>query len=180
MGDHEFRSGAVRSTDADHLDFMSMPLLGLLGVARNSDYGGKRYGRFNYQLGMPASTHVNHAMTHLARWGMGDRSEDHLARAAWNCMAALQETILNPSGEADMPGPGYTLTPAILADLEANRNRLAALRRNGEGGDPSWHTADLPEVRKILEDRDRVLDHASVGEFEEMGLLIGPEEDDMA
>src|SRR5438552_3683984 len=90
-----FGTGAIRSADADHLDFTSLPLIGLIGVAKTAAEGGTKYGRFNYMLGMPAHECVKHAIRHLIMFAAGDRSEPHLSHAAWNCMTAEQSMVLN-------------------------------------------------------------------------------------
>lgn len=38
----------------------------------------------------------NHAIAHLYAYLSGDRSEDHLAHAAWNCLAACHSEELWP------------------------------------------------------------------------------------
>jgi hypothetical protein len=154
--DNKFGTGAVRSADADHLDFLSMPLIGLIGMARTASEGGSKYGRFNYMKGMPAHVCVNHAIRHLVMWGMGDRSEPHLSHAMWNCAAAEQSMVLNPELNAQhLPGPGYTLTPEILELLEEQAPKLAEKRKDKEwlktlGG---WVIDGLAEIRTILGQR---------------------------
>jgi Domain of unknown function (DUF5664) len=145
-------TGAVRSADADHLDFMSMPLIGLLGVARTAHEGGVKYGRFNYMLGMPAHVCANHAVRHLVLWAMGDRSEPHLSHAAWNCMTAEQSLVLEPELNAPhLPGPGYTLTPEMLAFLQAGKRERDQKRRSGLFARlGEWTIERLPEIAKLL------------------------------
>lgn len=154
--DNKFGTGAVRSADADHLDFLSMPLIGLIGMARTTFEGGSKYGRFNYMKGMPAHVCVNHAIRHLVMWGMGDRSEPHLSHAMWNCAAAEQSMVLSPELNAPhLPGPGYTLTPEILAHLDEQAPKLAEKRKDKEwlkklGG---WVIGSLAEIQTILGQR---------------------------
>ena len=38
---------------------------------------------------MPASALLNHALRHINLWLDGEDTEDHLAHAAWNLMAAM-------------------------------------------------------------------------------------------
>jgi hypothetical protein len=157
--DNRFATGAVRSADADHLDFMSMPLVGLLGVARTAFEGGSKYGRYNYMKGMPAHVCINHAFRHLVLYAMGDRSEPHLSHAAWNCMTAEQSAILNPElNTPHLPGPGYVLTPETLAHLDAEAPKLAEKRKDKEwlktiGG---WAIGGLTEIKTILGQRNAV------------------------
>ncbi len=154
--DNKFATGAIRSADADHLDFLSMPLIGLIGMARTTFEGGGKYGRFNYMKGIPAHVCVNHAIRHLVMWGMGDRSEPHLSHAMWNCAAAEQSMVLHPELNAPhLPGPGYTLTPEIIRHLDEQAPILAERRTDGEwlkklGG---WVITGLAEIRTILHER---------------------------
>lgn len=154
-GDTNFDTGAVRSADRNHLDFTSLPIIGLLGLARTAHEGGSKYGRFNYLQGLPPHDAVNHAIVHLLMWSAGDRSEPHLSHAAWGCLVAAQTDLLNPELSAPhLPGPGFTLTEAMLAHLEANKEDLARRRAAGEF-DGTWDLKDVPEVARLLEQRQR-------------------------
>lgn len=155
MSDNKMSTGAIRSSDVDHLDFTSMPLIGLLGVARTTFEGGTKYGRFNYMKGMPAHVCINHALVHLIRFAMGDRSQPHLEHAAWNCMAACQSVTLNPELNAPhLPGPGYTLTSAILDHLDAGNDERAEKRKSGEfDALGNWILTEMPEVAELLAQR---------------------------
>lgn len=51
--------------------------------------GNKKYGDDNYQKGLPFSVLYNHAMEHLQLYRQGDRTEDHLAKAAWGMFALM-------------------------------------------------------------------------------------------
>src|SRR6185437_12667462 len=123
-------TGAVRSADRDHMDFSSLPLLGLLGVIRVAGVGGVKYGRHNYNQGLPVHETLNHAAVHLILYLLGDRREDHLSKVAWNAMVANQTAILNPElAEPYLLGPGATLTPALLAELERGKTERDAKRQ---------------------------------------------------
>ncbi len=154
--DHKFDTGAIRSSDADHLDFCSLPIVGLLALAKVAGVGGAKYGRFNYTLGMPAHDCVNHAIRHLLMWASGDRTECHLSRAAWNCLVALQSVILDPKLNAPyLLGPGMTVTPEVKELLEITseeraRKRAASAFKEAE----SWVSAELPEIAKIVRQRE--------------------------
>lgn len=154
----EFDTGAVRSKDGDQFDFMSMPLVGLLGVARTAYEGGEKYGRFNYLLGMPAHTCANRAFRHLLMWAAGDRSEPHLEHAAWNCLAASQSAVLNPEiNAAHLPGPGFTVTPEMRAHLEAGKAERNEKRKNGLFDKLSdWSLRKLSEVQRLIKQRQPV------------------------
>jgi hypothetical protein len=151
----DFASGAVRGADANHMDFASMPLLGLLGVARTSAEGAAKYGRYNYMLGMPVHDLLNHVFRHLILFLLGDRKEPHLEHAAWGIMAASQSHALDPDLNAPhLLGPGATLTRAVKDHLEANKGDLKRRRDDGEfARSGEWSLADLPEVRELLSQR---------------------------
>lgn len=154
-GDAGHPTGAVRSADSDHLDFTSLPLLGLIGVARTAAEGGFYYGRHNYQFGFPVHDLLNHAMKHLTMWLLGDRSEPHLEHAAWGILAAIESKVLFPElNEEYLLGPGATLTDAMKRRLEREAPVLAERRKSR--GDESWDFADLAEVKKILTQREEM------------------------
>lgn len=136
---HQFQSGAIRGDEVDHLDYLSIPLVGLIGVARTAREGAIKYGRWNYMKGIPASDCVNHAINHLVLWGTGDRSEPHLEHAAWNLLAAIQSMTLNPELNQDLPGPGYRVNAQPPIELD---------------DDQAWSLSELPEIMKLLKARN--------------------------
>ena len=81
-----FPSGAVRSSDAEHVRFDLITPIGLRRLAETCAEGAHKYGDFNWQQGIPASQMLNHAIRHIYLWLEGDRSEDHLAHSAWNIL----------------------------------------------------------------------------------------------
>lgn len=151
----KYESGSVRSADANHLDFTSIPLVGLIAVARTSAEGAEKYGRLNYMKGMPVHDLLNHAMRHQVMHLLGDRSEPHLAHAAWNILAAIQSQTLDPHLSAPhMLGPGATLTEAAKGHLAMNEDRLSKLRASGAfAHSGEWSLSDLPEIREIIGQR---------------------------
>jgi hypothetical protein len=155
-GDAVFVGGAVRSADADQLDFLSLPLVGLIGAARTAHEGATKYGRHNYLSGMPVHVCLNHAMRHIVMYAMGDRSEPHLAHLTWNAMTAQQSEVLHPYlNDTHMPGPGYTLTPEMLYRLGEDAPGLARLRKNPKWKEAvgAWLIDELPEVARIVSQR---------------------------
>jgi hypothetical protein len=152
--DNAFKSGAVRSADANHLDFGSLPLVGLIGVARTAAEGASKYGAHNYMLGMPAHDMLNHAMRHIVMFRLGDRSEPHLEHAAWNVMAAIQSLALDPALNAPhLLGPGATIGPEMRAALAEDAPILAAKRKAGEADPGNWKLTEIPEIKRILDQR---------------------------
>jgi hypothetical protein len=55
---------------------------------------GLRYGKDNWKKGVGDKEYqeerLEHALTHLALWKEGDRSEAHLAKVAWFCFTQLE------------------------------------------------------------------------------------------
>ena len=155
MSDSKQPTGAVRSADANHLDFASLPLIGLIGVARTAAEGAAKYGRFNYMLGLPVHDLLNHAIRHIVMFLLGDRSEPHLEHAAWGLLAAIQSYALDPAFSGlHLLGQGATLTAEVLAHLEREAPLLANGRQAGEFESVgNWETRLLPEVARILNNR---------------------------
>jgi hypothetical protein len=81
-----FSTGAVRGTDAENVRYDLITPIGLRRLAETCAEGAKKYGDHNWQKGIPASVMLNHAIRHIYLWLEGDRSEDHLAHAAWNIL----------------------------------------------------------------------------------------------
>lgn len=84
-----FASGAVRGTDANTTRYDLITPIGLRRLAETYAEGSQKYGDHNWQKGIPTSDLMNHAIRHIYIWLGGDRSEDHLAHAAWNLFAAM-------------------------------------------------------------------------------------------
>lgn len=91
-----FASGARRSADVAEERWDLMPTLGLWRVARTSAEGAMKYGEGNWLKGIPVRDYLNHAIRHIALWLAGDRTEDHLAHAAWNLLAACHTELIWP------------------------------------------------------------------------------------
>jgi len=92
----KFSTGAVRSTDANSTRYDLISPVGLRRIAETYAEGAKKYGDNNWQKGMPASDTMNHAIRHLNLWLSGDKTEDHLAHAAWNLIAIMHFEELKP------------------------------------------------------------------------------------
>lgn len=84
-----FDTGAVRSSDANGTRYDLISHIGLRRIAETYADGAAKYGRDNWQKGFPASDVINHCVSHIYQWLGGDTSEDHLAHAAWNLIAAM-------------------------------------------------------------------------------------------
>jgi hypothetical protein len=116
---HQFKTGAVRGREAEGERWDLVPALGLVRVARTCAEGAARYGVGNWLRGIPVSDLVNHAIRHMYLYLAGDRSEDHLAHAAWNLLAACHMEWTN----IDMVDVVWQAPEsAVWADLE-NRGK---------------------------------------------------------
>lgn len=93
----EFESGAVRDMGKGKGDMVSMPWTALLRLSRHYENGAEKYGRFNYQKGIPLSSFLDSAMRHLAKYMCGCDDEDHLAAAAFNVLGAMFTEAEHPN-----------------------------------------------------------------------------------
>ena len=85
----EFETGAVRDMSEGKGDMVSLPWRAILRLSRHYENGAKKYGRFNYQKGIPVSSFIDSACRHLAKYQCGCDDEDHLAAAAFNVLGAM-------------------------------------------------------------------------------------------
>lgn len=78
-----FETGAVRSSDVDHLRYDLISPVGLRRLAARYAMGAAKYGDHNYLKGIPASNVINHLMAHLENYRAGRRDDDNPAGIAW-------------------------------------------------------------------------------------------------
>ena len=83
-----YATGAVRSADAEDTRYDLISPIGLRRAAEACAEGAVKYGDYNWEKGMPIGDLLNHAIRHIYKFLEGDRTEDHLGHAVWNCMAA--------------------------------------------------------------------------------------------
>ena len=132
-----FATGTVRGTDADGERWDLITPIGLRRLAQTCAEGARKYGEHNWIKGIPASVMLNHAIRHLYRYLEGDRSEDHLAHAAWNILGvchfeeAMPEMIDIPPRKRDSHEPkplgrSVAIRRAGLRGLSLPRRRQAA------------------------------------------------------
>lgn len=93
---HQFETGAVRSKDADSVRYDLISPIALRRMAETYHEGSQKYGDDNWLRGFPYGACLNHAMRHIELWRSGDRSEDHLAHAAWNLFAIMHYEETQP------------------------------------------------------------------------------------
>ena len=104
---HEFETGAVRSADVDEERWDLISPIGLQALARTYAEGARKFGAANWENGMPVTDLLNHGIAHIYKFLSGDRSEDHLAHAAWNILGAIHSLEKWPQlNEGQLRGPG--------------------------------------------------------------------------
>ena len=98
-GGTQFETGAVRSGDANTVMYQLISPIGLRRLAETMKEGFDKYGAYNWERGMPIGDILNHGIRHMYLYLSGDRSEDHLAHATWNLMAAMHMEETHPEME---------------------------------------------------------------------------------
>lgn len=80
---------------------------------------------------MPAADMLNHALSHIYNFLGGDRSEEHLAHAAWNLLGAIHSLEQWPElNEPWLRGPNCAPPPAAQKQSEPSaKTALDALKR---------------------------------------------------
>ena len=99
---HEYTTGAVRSADCDDIRYDLITPIGLRALAKTYAEGAAKFGQFNWENGMPVTDLLNHGIAHIYKFLAGDRSEDHLAHAAWNILGAIHSHELWPELNAGL------------------------------------------------------------------------------
>lgn len=97
-----FPTGAKRSRDADEERYALISPVGLRRLARTYAEGEKKYGTYNWEKGLSIQSVLDHAIRHIYLYLDGDRSEDHLAHAAWNLFAAMHSEERWPELNTDL------------------------------------------------------------------------------
>ena len=92
----KFGTGAIRSPDADNVRYDLVSPIALERLAMTCCEGSEKYSAYNWESGLPISDLLNHAIRHQYLYLSGDRSEDHLAHAAWGLFAAMHSEVLWP------------------------------------------------------------------------------------
>lgn len=68
-------------------DLMMRNAAGMRRLAETWGEGQAKYGNDNWLNGFPESVMISHTEDHIRLYLAGDKSEDHLAHAAWNLLA---------------------------------------------------------------------------------------------
>ena len=90
----KFDSGAVRAPSVAGeggipLRYDLIPEGPLKRLAATYGEGALKYSDNNWKKGIPEGNLFNHLMAHLLEYRAGDRSEDHLAHAAWGIFSLM-------------------------------------------------------------------------------------------
>lgn len=101
-----FATGAVRSADRARQRYDLISPIGLRRLAETCHEGATKYTAYNWEAGMPISEMLRHAIPHIYAYLSGDRSEDHLAHAAWNLFGAMHSEELWPHLNTDLRSEG--------------------------------------------------------------------------
>jgi hypothetical protein len=92
-----FTTGAKRAKPETERAWHLLSPIALRAVAEVYAYGAGRYGKYNWEKGIPASNLMDHALEHIFAWLAGESSEeDHLAHAAWGLLALLHMREAHP------------------------------------------------------------------------------------
>lgn len=69
------------------------PIRAILSVGAVQAEGDAKRGVHNWH-GISVEDHINHALTHLLSYLVGDRQDDHLQHAAWRALAAHEVELI--------------------------------------------------------------------------------------
>ncbi len=86
-------------------DYSQLSHVALRLMAETQHEGNERYGRGNWQKGLPVSQLLSHGLEHILKFMNGDRSENHLGHALWNLEKAAHFMETRPD-LIDIPGGG--------------------------------------------------------------------------
>lgn len=98
----EFDSGAVRDMASGKGLMVVMPAAALLRLSKHYEHGADKYGRWNYNRGIPVSSFMDSALRHIMKYLDGWDDEDHLAAAAFNILGAMEMEAHKPEMQ-DIP-----------------------------------------------------------------------------
>lgn len=94
-----FETGAQRDIQAGKGRYDLLPAHALHRLARHFENGAVKYGDNNWRKGIPTNRYMDSGMRHLVNYMLGDRSEDHLAAAAWNIMCLIETEYMIEQGQ---------------------------------------------------------------------------------
>ena len=86
----EFHTGAVRDAMQGKGCPSLLPIDALRAASRRFEDGAEKYGRNNWEKGIPLSRYVDSLYRHLWQFMEGDTTEDHGGAIVWNAMCLVQ------------------------------------------------------------------------------------------
>lgn len=84
-----YNSGALREDKTGKGRCDLLPASALLRLSKHCEIGAINHGERNWEKGLPMHSFIDSAIRHLLKYLDGQRDEDHLCAAAWNCLAAM-------------------------------------------------------------------------------------------
>lgn len=84
-----FASGAVRDVQEGKPRYDLIPPVPLKRLADLYARGAEKYDDHNWAKGMNTSRILASLLRHIEAYRLGDKTEDHLAAAAWNAFAIM-------------------------------------------------------------------------------------------
>ena len=85
-----FKTGAVRDAMQGKGCPSLLPIDALRAASRRFEDGAEKYGRNNWEKGIPLSRYVDALYRHLWQFMEGDITEDHGGAVIWNAMCMVQ------------------------------------------------------------------------------------------
>ena len=135
----EFETGAVRDASEGKGFPSLLPPDALRAAARRFEDGALKYGRNNWQKGIPLSRYVDSLYRHLWQYIEGDTTEDHGGAIIWNAMCLVQTEAWISKG----------ILPETLLDLEGEigeQIKTEGTKTSGqEGRDSGGHEQTGPQ-----------------------------------
>lgn len=85
-----FETGAVRDAMQGKGCPSLLPIDALRAAAKRFEDGAEKYGRNNWEKGIPLSRYADSLYRHLWQFMEGDAAEDHGGAVIWNAMCMVQ------------------------------------------------------------------------------------------
>lgn len=159
-----FNSGAQRSDRIGKGRFDLISPYGLKRLAIQYEAGAVHHtDARNWSLGFPISRALCSTMSHINDHMRGDRSEDHLAAAAWQLFAAMHFEELIERGELpvalnDVPFDANTLPPDTgaepikfyVSDIKDNHVTFNVIVSDGSAGELCMPKTEFESLVKRL------------------------------
>ena len=89
----EFETGAVRDIQTGKGRYDLLSPIAIKRLAQHMENGAAKYSDRNWEKRIPIHSFVDSAIRHLFNYLDGDKTEDHLAAAMWNCHCAIHTEV---------------------------------------------------------------------------------------